>query len=272
MRLDRRAVPGAGGGAERASRRLWAATEARARGRGGIAATARATGISPNTIRKGMRELESGERLEAGRVRRRGGGRKPIARDRSDAARGARGAGRRRLPRRSEPALLVDLQERAQARRRAARARPPGPLSRRSPGCCARSATACRPTARRGGRPASRPRRAVSPHQRARGRGDRGRAAGDLGRHQEEGAGRRLQERRPRVAPQGRARRAVTRTTSQTGSSARRSPTASTTSPPTRAGSTSGSTHDTAQFAVASIRGWWERPRPHALPATPRRC
>jgi hypothetical protein len=59
-------------------RRLWAASEARASGRGGIAATARATGISVPTIRKGMRELAAGERLEPGRVRRRGGGRKPI--------------------------------------------------------------------------------------------------------------------------------------------------------------------------------------------------
>jgi hypothetical protein len=56
-------------------RRLWAASEARAAGRGGIAATARATGISVPTIRKGIAELESGERLDAGRVRRRGGGR-----------------------------------------------------------------------------------------------------------------------------------------------------------------------------------------------------
>jgi hypothetical protein len=59
-------------------RRLWAASEARAAGRGGITATARATGISVPTIRKGMRELAAGERLEPGRVRRRGGGRKPI--------------------------------------------------------------------------------------------------------------------------------------------------------------------------------------------------
>jgi len=36
-------------------RRLWAASEARVAGRGGIAATARATGISVPTIRKGDR-------------------------------------------------------------------------------------------------------------------------------------------------------------------------------------------------------------------------
>jgi hypothetical protein len=59
-------------------RRLWAASEARAAGRGGIAATARATGISVPTVRKGIAELESGERLEAGRVRRRGGGRRAL--------------------------------------------------------------------------------------------------------------------------------------------------------------------------------------------------
>ena len=59
-------------------RRLWAASEARAAGRGGVAATARATGISVETIRKGMAELEAGERLWPGRVRRPGGGRKPL--------------------------------------------------------------------------------------------------------------------------------------------------------------------------------------------------
>jgi transposase len=59
-------------------RRLWAAAEARSHGRGGIAATARATGMHVETIRLGVRELESGERLEPGRVRRPGGGRKPL--------------------------------------------------------------------------------------------------------------------------------------------------------------------------------------------------
>ena len=37
-------------------------------GRGGIAAVSRASGISPNTIQKGMREIESGERLTRGRM------------------------------------------------------------------------------------------------------------------------------------------------------------------------------------------------------------
>jgi hypothetical protein len=59
-------------------RRLWAASEARSAGRGGIAATARATGISVPTIRKGIAELESGQHLDPGRVRKRGGGRRAL--------------------------------------------------------------------------------------------------------------------------------------------------------------------------------------------------
>jgi transposase len=58
------------------SRRVWAATEARALGRGGITLVARATGISTSTITRGLRELQSRARLAAGRVRRPGGGRK----------------------------------------------------------------------------------------------------------------------------------------------------------------------------------------------------
>jgi len=61
------------------SRRLWAATEARALGRGGIALVERATGISRSTISRGLRELESGETLDPGRTRRPGGGRKRTA-------------------------------------------------------------------------------------------------------------------------------------------------------------------------------------------------
>ena len=59
-------------------RRLWAAAEARSVGRGGISAVARASGISEETIRRGVRELESGEHLAPGRVRRPGGGRKRL--------------------------------------------------------------------------------------------------------------------------------------------------------------------------------------------------
>jgi len=56
-------------------RRFWAASEARACGRGGIAAVSRATGISEDTVQRGIKELREGVRLEAGQVRRRGAGR-----------------------------------------------------------------------------------------------------------------------------------------------------------------------------------------------------
>jgi transposase len=62
---------------ERGMRR-WAAAEAVSLGRGGTAAVARATGIAESTIRRGRRELASGERLQPGRVRRPGAGRKPL--------------------------------------------------------------------------------------------------------------------------------------------------------------------------------------------------
>jgi len=60
------------------SRRLVAAAEAKALGHGGISAVAQATGVSRPVIRQGLQELESGESLTVGRVRREGGGRKRI--------------------------------------------------------------------------------------------------------------------------------------------------------------------------------------------------
>ena len=64
------------------ARRIWAATEARAFGRGGIALVSRATGISVSTITRGLEELRSGGLGEPGRIRCRGGGRKPaLAKD-----------------------------------------------------------------------------------------------------------------------------------------------------------------------------------------------
>jgi hypothetical protein len=56
-------------------RRLWAASEASCCGPGGIAAVVRATGISKDTVRRGIAELREGERLDPGRVRRPGAGR-----------------------------------------------------------------------------------------------------------------------------------------------------------------------------------------------------
>jgi Rhodopirellula transposase DDE domain len=55
---------------------MWAATEARAAGRGGISVVARATGIAYSTIVRGLKELASGDHAAVGRERRPGGGRK----------------------------------------------------------------------------------------------------------------------------------------------------------------------------------------------------
>lgn len=60
------------------ARRIWAATEAREAGRGGITFVSRATKISYSTIVRGLQELKSGEIAEPGRVRRPGAGRKKL--------------------------------------------------------------------------------------------------------------------------------------------------------------------------------------------------
>jgi Rhodopirellula transposase DDE domain len=64
-------------------RRLLAAVEAKTASHGGIAAVARATGVAPSTIGRGLAELRAAKEapttgLAAGRARRSGGGRKPL--------------------------------------------------------------------------------------------------------------------------------------------------------------------------------------------------
>ena len=58
------------------ARRLVAAAESQAIGKGGISIVARATGMSRPVIRQGVADLKDPSRLAAGRVRREGGGRK----------------------------------------------------------------------------------------------------------------------------------------------------------------------------------------------------
>jgi hypothetical protein len=56
--------------------RRFAATEARAYGYGGVSVVSQITGIARSTIGRGMKEIEENLKLEAGRVRKPGGGRK----------------------------------------------------------------------------------------------------------------------------------------------------------------------------------------------------
>ena len=61
-------------------RRLTVAAEARSLGRGGIARVARASGVAVSTIRRGLLELKTpGRRLSPEKVRRSGGGRKALS-------------------------------------------------------------------------------------------------------------------------------------------------------------------------------------------------
>ena len=59
-------------------RRLFAAAEARAAGRGGIAAVSRVTGVAASTIGRGLKDLDAPPGSMLDRVRRPGGGRKPL--------------------------------------------------------------------------------------------------------------------------------------------------------------------------------------------------
>ena len=59
-------------------RRLWTAAEAKAVGYGGVSLVARATGITRPTIHAGLKELATGSVLPAGRVRRPGAGGKSL--------------------------------------------------------------------------------------------------------------------------------------------------------------------------------------------------
>ena len=63
------------------ARRLWAAAESIAIGYGGDALVSAATGLAPETIRKGRRELAVGDGAAPGRIRRPGAGRPNVEQD-----------------------------------------------------------------------------------------------------------------------------------------------------------------------------------------------
>jgi hypothetical protein len=60
------------------ARRLMAASEAASLGFGGVSLVHRACGLSRRAIANGIREIDTGAMLPAGRIRRAGGGRRPV--------------------------------------------------------------------------------------------------------------------------------------------------------------------------------------------------
>src|SRR5215467_14728163 len=81
-------------------RRLFAAAEVKAAGRGGMAAVSEITGIARSTIQRGLLDLDAPV-LAGSRVRREGGGRREIAE--------------------TDPTLINDLRKLAEPRRWAIR-------------------------------------------------------------------------------------------------------------------------------------------------------
>ena len=189
---------------------MFAAAEAKSAGRGGVAAVARITGIARSTIIRGLAEIIAGSvdnpaaAVPATRVRRAGGGRKKLTQ--------------------TDPTLLADLQELVAA---ATRGDPQAPLlwTSRSLRNLAAALQAMghrishhavadllrelnyslqSQDTRRSPQP--RPRCAICLYQCKSCGGISRRRAGHLRRYQEKGTGRRLQERRPRTAPQRRTR------------------------------------------------------------------
>ena len=59
-------------------RRIFLASEAMSYGYGGISTVSRISEISIPTIRQGIKEIQTGEAIENGRVRKAGGGRKRV--------------------------------------------------------------------------------------------------------------------------------------------------------------------------------------------------
>src|SRR3954468_11577514 len=110
-------------------RRLFAATEAQAAGRGGILAVHQATGLAHSTIGRGLAELRLGADPLEGRVRRPGAGRKTAAE--------------------TQPGLLPALTELVQS---SIRGDPQAPLRWVSKSQCAVRAHQCRGEGLPGGR------------------------------------------------------------------------------------------------------------------------
>ena len=250
-------------------RRLYAAAEVRAAGYGGVAAVARATGLARSTIGRGMKDLDRAP-LPRGRVRREGGGRRPL----SD----------------SDPTLLDDLRRLVEPvtlgdpmrpllwvskshEKLAAALRAHGPHGQREHGAQAAAPARLSPPGQPQGQrgpPASRPRRPVRAHQRPGRRLPGRRSAGDLGRHQEEGVDRQLQQRRHRLsAGEGQPRR-INVHDFENKDLGKVVPYGVYDLADDSGWVSVGITSDTAQFAVNAIRCWLEKMGRERYPAASR--
>lgn len=61
------------------AKRIWAGSTARGLGYGGITAVSQITGLAPNTVRAGVRDVEDPDVRLSSRIRRPGAGRKPFS-------------------------------------------------------------------------------------------------------------------------------------------------------------------------------------------------
>src|SRR5450755_4305236 len=187
-------------------RRLWAASEARSHGRGGIAAVVRATGISKNTVVRGIAEVREGARLDGGRGGGGGlgwgggpgggGGAAAVDGVRFGAGGGAGGVGRSGDARGSGVAVAVVLEELAEDRERVGGCRSSDLCPLGGEAVAGAWVSVARERQDEGGERSSRPRCAVRAYQRDRPSGARGGRADDLYRCQEARAGRGFQEQR----------------------------------------------------------------------------
>src|SRR6266852_1934757 len=112
--IDRRAIrqrwEADGSKRDERGRRLFAASEVRAAGWGGLAAVSDVTGIARSTIERGLKDLDA-PALAPGQVRREGGGPRTAHRARCDAFAGPEAHRRTRHAGRSDASAALGLEK-----------------------------------------------------------------------------------------------------------------------------------------------------------------
>ena len=257
------------------SRRQWAAAEAVELGWGGISAVALATGMARDTIRVGIGELVKRKvrpsESPCFRIRCEGGGRKRLTDIDAGLLAALECAGRARDPWRSGIAAALDPQEHAASGRGIDTAESSGRLADRRH-AAASAGTACRPTARRAKGLAT---QIATPSSSTSTPSVQGlpaaRATGDLGGYEEEGIGRRFQERRARVAA-AREPEEVRVHDFPDKTLGKAIPYGVYDMVNNQGWVSVGIDHDTAQFATNSIRRWWHEMGAKPAFPKPRNC